>query len=236
MSARGDRTREHLLDVTEQLFAERGVNRVSLREVRIASGARNTAAIQFHFGDRDGLLKALTDRHMPKLAEIQEHLYEQVLASDDPENARSLVEVLVRPACDYLMLGTSERMWVQIMGNLAALPDLHVKEMISVTPEAGKQAATVLRRQLRRNLPAAVVQERMLIVQQASLHLSADRARLLDDPATGRTLSTQGKFTGNLVDMLTAALFAPIGELPAPRPKTARRAKANTGSRPGRRS
>lgn len=59
MTARGDQTRNHLLDVAEQLFGERGVNAVSLREIRIEAGARNTAAIQFHFGDREGLIRAL---------------------------------------------------------------------------------------------------------------------------------------------------------------------------------
>src|SRR5690348_10081248 len=56
MTERGDRTREHLLDVAERLYGERGVASVSMREIRVASGARNTAALQFHFGDRDGLI------------------------------------------------------------------------------------------------------------------------------------------------------------------------------------
>jgi AcrR family transcriptional regulator len=107
MSARGDRTREHLLDVAEALFARRGIAGVSLREVRIAVGARNTAAIQFHFGDRDGLFLALTERHMPRVAELQQSLYEELLARGDDQEPRALVEVLVRPTTDYLTRGRS---------------------------------------------------------------------------------------------------------------------------------
>jgi AcrR family transcriptional regulator len=208
MSARGDRTREHLLDTAEQLFAERGIAGVSLREVRLAAGARNTAAMQFHFGDRDGLFVALTERHMPRIAQIQQTRYDQTLAHVSGEDPRGLVEVLVRPVADYLTVGPSQRAWVQIMGDLASQPDLHLKEMISVTPEAGLRAGMLLHRQLTRTLPDALARERIIILAQASVHLTADHARLLDDPVTSRRHATTDEFVTNLVDMLTAALFA----------------------------
>src|SRR3954462_6587369 len=111
MSARGDKTREHLLDVAERLFAERGIAGVSLREIRIAAGARNTAAMQFHFGDRDGLVDALMARHMPRITALQQRMYDLMVAEDRAADRRSLVEVLVRPSADYLSWGPSERSW-----------------------------------------------------------------------------------------------------------------------------
>jgi AcrR family transcriptional regulator len=124
VTARGEQTREHLLDVAETLFGERGVAGVSLREIRLASGARNTAAVQFHFGSREGLLKALTERHMPGIAGIQRALYDEVIESGREADARSLVEVLVRPAAEYLTRGPSERAWVKIMADLGQAPEL----------------------------------------------------------------------------------------------------------------
>src|SRR3954447_12171687 len=105
MTTRGEQTRQHLLDVAEQLFATRGFQAVSLREIRIAAGAKNTAAMQFHFGDREGLLQALVDRHMPRIAEIQERLYDRLVAESREDDTRALVEVLVRPSAEYLTLG-----------------------------------------------------------------------------------------------------------------------------------
>src|SRR5580765_2913922 len=108
MTTRGEQTRQHLLDVAEQLFASRGFQAVSLREVRIAAGARNTAAMQFHFGDREGLYQALMDRHLPRIAQIQQRLFDDMLEQNGPDDARALVEVLVRPTIDYLASGPSE--------------------------------------------------------------------------------------------------------------------------------
>ena len=135
MTARGDQTRNHLLDVAEQLFGARGVNGVSLREIRIESGARNTAAIQFHFKDRSGLIQALFNRHMPRLATKQQELYDAMIAEGRENDPRSLVEVLVRPSADYLREGPSERAWVKIISDLGAEPDLEASEMAFLAPE-----------------------------------------------------------------------------------------------------
>jgi len=209
-NAAGERTRERLLDSAEQLFTERGVNGVSLREIRLHAGARNTAAIQFHFGDRDGLLIALAERHMPKIAEIQAAIYQDMVDDDAEDDARRLIEVLLRPAPDYLTYGASERAWIQIMGDLASQPDLHLKEMISITPEAGLRAGALLHRQLTAVLPDRLARERIILMAQTSVHLTADHARLIADPITSRRHTSTDEFVANLVDMITAALFAPV--------------------------
>ncbi|HEX4490040.1 MAG TPA: TetR family transcriptional regulator [Acidimicrobiia bacterium] len=235
MSARGDKTRDHLLDTAERLFAQRGIAGVSLREVRIASGARNTAAIQFHFGDREGLYQALMERHLPRIASIQQRLFDDVLEQKGTRDARALVEVLVRPTNDYLAIGPSERAWVQIMGSMASLPDLHLKEMVSAAPDAGVRTGALLYRELTREMPETLARERLIMLAQTSVHLTADHARLLEDPITSRRHLNAEAFVVNLVDMLTAALFATAtvtaprnGAKPRPAAKARRAKKATT--------
>jgi len=43
----------------ERLFAERGIDAVSLREIGQVAGQRNNAATQYHFGTRSELLRAI---------------------------------------------------------------------------------------------------------------------------------------------------------------------------------
>ncbi|MER5325866.1 TetR family transcriptional regulator [Streptosporangium roseum] len=56
-------TRERLIAAAEELFSTRGIEAVSLNEIVRASGARNATALQYHFGDRAGLLRAVLDKH-----------------------------------------------------------------------------------------------------------------------------------------------------------------------------
>ncbi|HEY3724409.1 MAG TPA: TetR family transcriptional regulator [Acidimicrobiia bacterium] len=211
MTARGDETRNRLLDVAEQMFGDRGVNGVSLREIRLASGARNTAAIQFHFGDREGLVHALTARHMPRIAELQQERYDVMVREGRQDDSRSLVEVLVRPSADYLLLGPSERAWVKIMGDLGAEPALEPNEMALLAPEPALRVSRRLYERLSTSVPEDIALERMVVLAQFAVHLCADRARLEDAPGDRRTHAPRELFVENLTDMVTGALFAPVG-------------------------
>lgn len=210
MTTRGDRTREHLLDVAERLYGDHGVDRVSLREIRLAAGQRNKSAIQFHFGDRDGLMRALADRHLPRQAAIQNGLYDAMVAAGQEDDPRSLVDVMLRPNAVYVGLGPSERAWIKIAAELAARPDLALRQVVDNAPQSALAAGGALFEQLRAHLPRAVALERILAVSQATLHTCADRARFEDAADDARTSRLPlDAWTENLVDMACGALFAP---------------------------
>jgi AcrR family transcriptional regulator len=210
MTARGDLTRQHLLDVAERLYGERGVGAVSLREIRIAAGSRNTAAMQFHFRDFHGLVDALIERHIPQISEIQEGLYERFVAEGRSEDPRSLVEVLVRPTAEYLRRGPSERAWVKIMGELSSSPYLRSREMRSIAPARAVDVSRRLYEMLLVDMPAAIALERMIVIAQNIVQICADRARVEEAPIEHASRVPLDVFIENFVDMRFGALFAPM--------------------------
>lgn len=60
-------TAAQLLDVAERLFAERGIDAVSLREIARAAQSRNNSAAHYYFGSKEGLIQALVDRRGPAI-------------------------------------------------------------------------------------------------------------------------------------------------------------------------
>ena len=58
MSNKDLETRERLLKAAERLFAERGFKKVTVRDICRAARA-NVAAVNYHFGDKDGLYREL---------------------------------------------------------------------------------------------------------------------------------------------------------------------------------
>ncbi|GAA0603790.1 hypothetical protein GCM10009416_46760 [Craurococcus roseus] len=60
-------TRTRLVEAAIRLFAARGVHGVSLRGVGEAAGARNTAAVHYHFKSREALLEAALDHVLAAL-------------------------------------------------------------------------------------------------------------------------------------------------------------------------
>ncbi|MGL4239440.1 TetR/AcrR family transcriptional regulator [Tabrizicola sp.] len=68
-TGRTSATRDALVIAAIQLFAERGIHGVSLRAVGEATGQKNTAAVHYHFGDRETLLGAALDRVIAAIRE-----------------------------------------------------------------------------------------------------------------------------------------------------------------------
>jgi AcrR family transcriptional regulator len=58
-----DATRVLLLRTAVRLFAEHGVEGVSLREIGDAAGQGNKAVVHYYFGSREGLLHALAEEY-----------------------------------------------------------------------------------------------------------------------------------------------------------------------------
>jgi AcrR family transcriptional regulator len=90
--SRSEVTRVRLIETAEQLFAERGLEGVSLRDVCAAAGQRNHSAAQYHFGSRQGLVLAVFEHRMSVVNERRHALLDE--AGDDAE---AIVAALVRP-------------------------------------------------------------------------------------------------------------------------------------------
>jgi AcrR family transcriptional regulator len=58
--------REAIMDAAERLFAERGIDAVSLRTINAEAGY-SVAALHYHFATRDGLIRALLARAQPRM-------------------------------------------------------------------------------------------------------------------------------------------------------------------------
>jgi AcrR family transcriptional regulator len=60
-------TKNKILDAAEILFADTGFNGTSLREITSTAGV-NLAAVNYHFGSKKELIKAVMSRYMDELA------------------------------------------------------------------------------------------------------------------------------------------------------------------------
>ncbi|MFC5995857.1 helix-turn-helix domain-containing protein [Pseudonocardia hispaniensis] len=121
----GQDTRSRLLSAAEALFAERGSEAVSLREIGRAAGARNVIAAQYWFTDRDGLIRALLARHRPEIESRRNALldaYEAVGRGDVAADVHTLAGALVRPLAVKLEQGSSGAGYLRTMADLLTRP------------------------------------------------------------------------------------------------------------------
>jgi len=95
--------RAALLKAALRAFAEHGINGVSLRTVTALAGQLNQSAIRYHFGGKDGLVQAVLDDVMARLAPHQQASLAQLAEHPpgQPWTARALTELICQP---FLML------------------------------------------------------------------------------------------------------------------------------------
>src|ERR687891_828455 len=122
MAARPTRTTaERLIAAAESLFATHGIDGVSLREINRAAGARNASALQYHFGDRDGLLRAVLAKHHHAV-EARRHAMLDAYEAEGRDDLRALAGALVRPSAAMLADGDGGPAYLQIMADLMNRP------------------------------------------------------------------------------------------------------------------
>jgi AcrR family transcriptional regulator len=104
-NSRGDTTRQVILETAEQMFAERGIAAVPLRDVGLAAGQKNNVAVQYHFGDRESLLVAITSYRAATSEQVRTEVLADLLAQGQPLNVRDLVRAFILSLAGHLQQG-----------------------------------------------------------------------------------------------------------------------------------
>lgn len=93
-------TKEAIFAAAERLFAEHGVQGASLRAITGEAGV-NLAAVNYHFGSKEGLVEALLARRLEPLSERRFQLLDQALGSSpEPVEVADIVRAFVAPALE----------------------------------------------------------------------------------------------------------------------------------------
>ena len=192
-----------IVRAAEELFALHGVEGPSLREIARSAGQGNTNAAQYHFGDRDGLLLAVLERHRSRVEGRRSELLDVVEKAPVPES-RELSTALVGPLVAELAEADGGAAHLQIVAEVLARP-VRFADVLDA-----HWAAPSIRRWselVEPILPPEAVgrplHRRFAVVRFVHAEL-ASRAR-----ERGRR-SDHRLFASHLVDLVTAMLAAPV--------------------------
>ena len=114
-------TKTCLLDAGEKLFAELGIARASMRAITQAAGA-NLAAVHYHFGSKEGLVRAVFRRRLEPLNRDRLDRLAAHLASGGERDVEGIVEAFVTPPLHMIGREAGGRAFAQLLARAVLEP------------------------------------------------------------------------------------------------------------------
>jgi len=90
-------SKTQLILAAEKLFAEKGIEAASLREIATAAGHGNNNAVRYHFGSKQGLIQGIFRHRVAQMEPIRAELIARLEAAELVTDTRAIVEVIVLP-------------------------------------------------------------------------------------------------------------------------------------------
>ncbi|MFC7529753.1 TetR family transcriptional regulator [Actinoplanes sp. GCM10030250] len=169
-----EQTRTTILLTAERLFAEQGVFSVSHRQISEAAGQGNNAAVNYHFGGRDELVKAIVRRHAEPMEGIRRRLLERYAGSTD---LRDWVTCEVRSFTEHLAALGTPSWYARFAAQVMTEPSLRELAADELRDAPMLRAVTETVHRCLPQLTADVLSERDEMAHTLIVHFCAQRER-----------------------------------------------------------
>ena len=209
-----DDTRTRILDAAEHLFAVRGFDGTSIREITRVAGV-NVAAVHYHFGSKEAVLRGVTDRVARPISVRRSQLLEAAVeaAGTETPGLEALLDAFVRADVEILLELHERGPWVaRFLGRTYGDQTGWIQEMAREQYAQGEEFFPLLAAALP-DLSADEIAWRMSRVVAVIVHLFATW------PEEGLSADGAEVLVNRLVTFLAGGLRAP---LPAPADQTGR--------------
>ena len=206
--------KQALLDAAAVLMDEHGIDNVTVQDISQASGHRNRSAVQYHFGSRDAVIRAVISRQMEPIDAERNLLLDHLETTGAPITTRGVLEVVVLPLARQLRTPEGRRYFrigAQLINHPRFMTD--ARDAVAVNTSIARCAGYLL--PSLDHLPAPIIAERTSQAIGFIVRACGDQSRLMDSDAPARPVLSVEDFTVNLVDTILAILQAPTSVAPA---------------------
>jgi AcrR family transcriptional regulator len=194
---------DRLIEAAEALYGLHGIDGVSLRQISVAAGTGNNYAVQYHFSDAAGLIRAILTKRMPEIELRMAQLLAKAKAAGRLGDTRALVEVVFRPLIEHVN-SRGERAHARFV--LAVLSsasgERHAAGLLNMMPIADHVFGLI-------NTANPEIPPRFLLERQRLITIMV-LTSIFNRQAPYNQDEFDSDLIDNALDMASAALTAPI--------------------------
>ncbi len=206
------KTRERILDAAERLFAEHGIDGVSIARITAEAGQRNASALQYHFGTKTDLIREIFARRMAVVNARRLELIAGVDMLPRTQALQRIAEALVLPFAEQADGGPDGKAYLRFTAQVYATPGLRMWEIVRGRHDEGIRRIAALVPWLLAEIPRAVLRERLALTTTLIIHSLAERERMLAADPGPEARAALAMTTATLIEMIAGSLALPASE------------------------
>jgi AcrR family transcriptional regulator len=200
-------TRERLLNVAEQRFGEGGYEGTSLRAITVAAAA-NIAAVNYHFGSKEALLRAAVARAMAPVNTERRRRLDQLEAQGAP-TPEQVIRAFIEPGLELVRRGERGAVGLRFIGRIAFDPSQRIRELYAAESDPiEKRYLSALQTALPHAAPEAVAFGYVNMLGLLALHQSQALQQSLPRAPGVAAIEVTPEDPGVLAENLIAFLVA----------------------------
>jgi AcrR family transcriptional regulator len=205
-----DTTKQRLLRSAERLFAQHGIDAVSMRSICIDADQRNKTALQYHFGSKQKLIEAILEARMGAIDVRRAAILERIRREGREGDLHELVGALIIPFTEQLCDDDGGRDYVRFAAELFSRGNA-VELLAAQRPwaEAFHSVIELIGHCLA-ELPEAVIANRLELMATQMVHATAAKEFDLGDAKPSERARRVELFSADLIDYLVGGLTARV--------------------------
>jgi AcrR family transcriptional regulator len=204
-----DQTRRQLILAAERLFAVSGIDGVSLRQINLEAGQKNSSAAHYHFGSKEALILSIYQYRMTHVNERRILALQAINRNNERENLRALVGAIVYPIVEEIDADDSGQNYIRFMAQAIGHPQLDLIELWRQENSGGLQTTLEMLRAALPDVPGPIFGQRFGLAFEQIVHSLADREKLRRSARNSFEVDA-ALFVSNLVDCISGAMAAPV--------------------------
>ena len=206
-----------LLDVAELLFAERGIEAVSLREIVSESGQLNSSAVKYHFGTREDLILAVLARRMWFIDGVRNKRLDVLEATGRDKDIHAILWESQTALSDAVLEQPWGSHYVCVLAQVMFHPGLDIDARIDPALMTGLARVKRMVRALLPDMSAQVFEDRAWLIGNEFVHGLAYWIRK-HGPIGPQTVGRYQALVSNMLDFFVAGVTAPVVDRSRSRP------------------
>ena len=191
-----------------QLFAQRGIDGVTVREIAQAAGQRNHGAVAYYFGTKEALVRELVVDGARLIDERRNAELDRIEASGGPLTVREVVDVIIYPSLDVVGRG-DEDCYLRFTSILNMTHRSLFVSAVGTEWNRGYQRCLVHLRGLMPPMSPAQANQRLVFAGAYIAQVLALRQMTLADRSRAHATWPQERTLRHLAESATALISAP---------------------------